>query len=135
MVSQDFLPQHLTSYCLDILRKLSSSERDLIRIVVEVIHELRDNDTEDEDIVSEIHSLESILISTIKRERSVDNELGVEDTPMPGKTPGRPRKPPTEMTPEEKEHADAIDLRCLSLCIGMLERVNSVSLPHLYRKF
>jgi hypothetical protein len=31
------------------------------------------------------------------------------------------------MTTEEKVRADNIDLRCLSLCIGMLERVNSVS--------
>jgi condensin complex subunit 3 len=30
------------------------------------------------------------------------------------------------MTPEEKAQADEIDLRCLSLCIGMLERVNGV---------
>ena len=52
MVSQDVLPQQLISHCLDILRKLSSSERDLIRIVVEVIHELRDNDNEEEDTVS-----------------------------------------------------------------------------------
>ena len=57
----------------------------------------------------------------------MDNELGVEDTPMPGRTPGRPRKPSAEMTVEERERADQIDLRCLSLCIGMLERVNSVS--------
>lgn len=54
---------------------------------------------------------------------SADN---VEDTPVPGRTPGRPRKLPSEMSEEEKERADAIDLRCLSLCIGMLERVNSV---------
>ena len=53
--------------------------------------------------------------------------MSVDDTPMPARTPGRPRKPPTEMTPEERERADAIDLRCLTLCIGMLERVNSVS--------
>lgn len=33
------------------------------------------------------------------------------------------------MTPEEQAHADEIDLRCLSLCIGMLERVNSVCSP------
>lgn len=127
MISQDFLPQQLTSHCLDILRKLSSSERDLIRIVVEVIHELRDNDTDEEDMVrpSTSHPAFPILISIVKREKSAD--LGVEETPMPGRTPGRPRKPPAEMTPEEKDHADAIDLRCLSLCIGMLERVNSVS--------
>jgi condensin complex subunit 3 len=35
-------------------------------------------------------------------------------------------KPPKELTPEEQARADALDIRCLSLCIGMLERVNSV---------
>lgn len=35
-------------------------------------------------------------------------------------------KPVAEMTAEEKARADDIDLRCLSLCIGMLERVNGV---------
>lgn len=38
----------------------------------------------------------------------------------------RAAKPAAEMTPEEKARADTVDLRCLSLCIGMLERVNSV---------
>ena len=36
-------------------------------------------------------------------------------------------KPESEMTAEERARADEIDLRCLSLCIGMLERVNGVS--------
>ena len=31
------------------------------------------------------------------------------------------------MTPGEQERADAMDVRCLDLCIGMLERVNGVS--------
>lgn len=37
-----------------------------------------------------------------------------------------------DMTPEEKARADDIDLRCLSLCIGMLERVNGVRGYFLY---
>lgn len=36
------------------------------------------------------------------------------------------QKPPEDMSPEERARMDAIDLRCLSLCIGMLERVNGV---------
>lgn len=45
-------------------------------------------------------------------------------------------KPVTEMSPEEKARADDIDLRCLSLCIGMLERVNGVrGLRFLIRHF
>lgn len=31
-----------------------------------------------------------------------------------------------DMSPEEKRRRDAIDMKCLGLCIGMLERVNSV---------
>ncbi|KAI9431956.1 hypothetical protein H4582DRAFT_2062359 [Lactarius indigo] len=40
----------LVTRCLDVLRTLSSSERDLIRIVVEVVHELRDANDDDEVI-------------------------------------------------------------------------------------
>lgn len=40
-------------------------------------------------------------------------------------------KPITEMTAEEKARVDNIDLRCLSLCIGMLERVNGVGVTSL----
>ncbi|KAI0283165.1 hypothetical protein BC826DRAFT_1061292 [Russula brevipes] len=47
MISQEALPSGLITRRLDVLRTLSSSERDLIRIVVEVVHELRDaNDDE-----------------------------------------------------------------------------------------
>lgn len=35
---------------------------------------------------------------------------------------------PEELDEEELEHKLAIDLRCVILCVGMLERVNSVSL-------
>jgi hypothetical protein len=35
------------------------------------------------------------------------------------------------MTAVERERADAMDVRCLDLCIGMLERVNGVGhSPH-----
>ena len=117
MISQDTLPEPLVAHCLDILRKLSTSERDLIRIVVEVIHELRDVDADKDD----------------DRRKSVD-EGNPEETPatLPSRTPMRPPKPIEEMTPEEKERTDAMDLRCLSLCIGMLERVNSVSSLYLF---
>ena len=54
-----------------------------------------------------------------------DSQSTVADTPVTVKT-ARPAKPPKELTPEERARADAIDVRCLSLCIGMLERVNGV---------
>jgi len=33
--------------CLDVLREISPTERDLIRLVVETVQELRDSDDED----------------------------------------------------------------------------------------
>jgi condensin complex subunit 3 len=51
MISQEALPLGLVTRCLDLLRNLSSSERDLIRVVVEVVHELRDANDDDEVIV------------------------------------------------------------------------------------
>ena len=34
------------------------------------------------------------------------------------------------VTTEEQSRRDAMDMRCLSLCIGMLERVNGVRYCH-----
>lgn len=125
MISQDSLPESLVPLCLDILRKLSSGERDLIRIVVEVIHELRDVDLNEDDFVCANIALVKTTTKFYDQQRE-KSEADVEDTPMPGKTPVRPRKLPTEMNEEERRKAEAIDIRCLDLCRGMLERVNSV---------
>ena len=50
MISQDVLPESLLNRCLDMLRALSPNERDLIRVVVEVVHELRDPEQEEESV-------------------------------------------------------------------------------------
>jgi condensin complex subunit 3 len=53
MISQESLPENLVAKCLDVLRTLSSNERDLIRVVVEVVHDLRDpSDPEDDNSAS-----------------------------------------------------------------------------------
>lgn len=52
MISQNILPEGLVARCLDVLRKLSTNERDLIRVVVEVVHDLHDPNDEDEPVVS-----------------------------------------------------------------------------------
>jgi hypothetical protein len=52
MLTQEFLPERLVARCLDILRTLSPSERDLIRVVVEVVHEVRDIGKDEEPEVS-----------------------------------------------------------------------------------
>ncbi|GJJ15062.1 hypothetical protein Clacol_009337 [Clathrus columnatus] len=106
MISQESLPEKLMGKCLDVLRALSPNERDLIRVVVEVVHELRDQG---------------------ESERSQDLTEAEEAT-QAGDTPRTikvmPGPQPPEMSEEAKARAALLDLRCLNLCIGMLERVN-----------
>jgi len=49
MLSQEELPENLLPKCLDVLRELSASERDLIRVGVEIVHELRDPKEDEEE--------------------------------------------------------------------------------------
>ena len=44
MLAHKQLPERLIEHCLDILTKISPTERELIRVVVEVVLELRDED-------------------------------------------------------------------------------------------
>ncbi|KAG2156923.1 nuclear condensing complex subunit [Suillus bovinus] len=108
MISQEALPESLVARCLDVLRMLSPNERDLIRVVVEVVHELRDVSDEEE----------------VLKEPADDGETNFGETPIPTRTASKGSKPSEDMSSEEQARMDAIDLRCLSLCIGMLERVN-----------
>jgi hypothetical protein len=70
MISQEALPSGLVTRCLDVLRTLSSSERDLIRVVVEVVHELRDANDDDEVIVrlfpTLLHHYAWLMISSVE---------------------------------------------------------------------
>ena len=56
MISQPALPDALIVRCMDVMGKLSPNERDLIRIVVEIVQELRDPgvnlDEEADDVAS-----------------------------------------------------------------------------------
>ncbi|KAG1848357.1 nuclear condensing complex subunit [Suillus tomentosus] len=108
MISQEVLPESLVARCLDVLRILSPNERDLIQVVVEVVHELRDVSDEEEAL----------------KEPADDGETNFGEIPMPTHTAPKGPKPSEDMSSEERARMDAIDLRCLSLCIGMLERVN-----------
>ncbi|KAF8424272.1 nuclear condensing complex subunit [Boletus edulis BED1] len=113
-IGQEGLPEGLVARCLDVLRVLSPSERDLIRVVVEVVHELRDEREGQEDDGDEGRNI---------GEGQGDDGAEDDATASAVRAPKAP-KPPKELTPEEQARADALDLRCLSLCIGMLERVN-----------
>ncbi|KAI3616327.1 condensin subunit cnd3 [Moniliophthora roreri] len=102
------LPPGLIEKCLDVLRKVVPSERELIRIVVEIIVELRDSDDPIADTEDDHDGARSDTSqSTTRKEKSLRRTKDVQS-----------------MTPEEKHQADLTDLRCLTLCIGMLERVD-----------
>ncbi len=126
MTSQDTLPERLLPQCLDILRKLSSGERDLIRVVVEIYmtSEMLTRMTTS-SYVPFSNLIKILLIHRLQRGQSLEAGGDVDETPMVPRTP-RPPKTPEDMTPEEQEATVVMDLRCLSLCIGLLERVNSV---------
>jgi hypothetical protein len=42
MISQESLPSDLAPRCLDVLRRLMPKEQELIRLIVEVVQDLRD---------------------------------------------------------------------------------------------
>lgn len=110
MISQRALPDSLVASCLDVLRKLNPNEKDFVRLVVEVIQVMRDPGVNlDED-------------TTIPGD--ADTDMG--DTPVKGRA-ARLFQAPEEKSEEELAKAAEIDMRCLSLCIAMLERVMTVS--------
>ncbi|KAF8888582.1 nuclear condensing complex subunit [Infundibulicybe gibba] len=110
MLAHPELPTSLIERCLDILKVILPSERELIRVVVEIVIELREDNGEEalEGLdPAEMDDSRSDITSTRKdRDRSLR------------------RNKQTELTPEQKAQADLVDQRCLTLCIGMLERVD-----------
>lgn len=48
MLAHPELPPGLIERCLDVLKEIMPSERDLIRVIVEIVVELRESEEEDE---------------------------------------------------------------------------------------
>ncbi|KAL5480828.1 YCG1_1 [Sanghuangporus weigelae] len=107
MLAHPGLPEGLIDPCVGVLQVMSPNERDLIRIIVEVISELRDPVMEGEEMV-------------------VDDNESTFATARPGGllSGSQSRKSIHDMTPEEKLEADMTDLRCLSLCTAVLGRIH-----------
>ncbi|KAH9930810.1 nuclear condensing complex subunit [Amylocystis lapponica] len=96
MLAHELLPEHLTEPCVDVLKETATGERELIRIVVETIAELRDDG--DGDIVEHNgnDSMSGDTTQSSMRSRSL----------------------------RRRARADAVDMRCLGLCVAMLTRVD-----------
>jgi condensin complex subunit 3 len=68
MISQPDLPESLIPKCMDILVKIANSERDLIRVIVDVVSELREGQGDEEmDAVSILSSLHHERIADVSR--------------------------------------------------------------------
>ncbi|CCA67302.1 related to condensin complex subunit 3 [Serendipita indica DSM 11827] len=107
MIGQRALPDGLVPGCLDVLRRLTPSEKDFIRLTVEVIQVMRDPGID------------------------MDQEqVAMDDETQPGDTPMKRSKlfaPSAEKSAEELARMADVDMRCLSLCTAMLERVMSIA--------
>ncbi|KAG6889138.1 hypothetical protein C0995_003498 [Termitomyces sp. Mi166 len=107
MIAHPELPPGLINPCLDVLKEILPTERELIRVVVEIIVDLREDDHDINDVENSLLGDPDMTQTTITKDKS-----------------SRRTKSRKEMSPDERVEADIIDMRCLLLCIGMLERVD-----------
>ncbi|KAH0581314.1 hypothetical protein H2248_012409 [Termitomyces sp. 'cryptogamus'] len=107
MVAHPELPPGLINPCLDVLKEILPTERELIRVVVEIIVDLREDDQDINDIETGLLGDPDMTQTTITKDKS-----------------SRRVKPREDMSLDERLEADITDMRCLLLCIGMLERVD-----------
>lgn len=102
-LSSPTLPEQLIPVALDILYKLSSSERDFLFLTVELISELRDLRVPEEEEEDDVGDGGSTVMTPAKPKQSTIKDLNE----------------------AEMAHNAELDLRSLAVVIGMLERVNT----------
>src|SRR6266540_1464180 len=117
MLRQESLQLKLMAPCLDVMRALSATERDLIRLVVETIQELRDSD--DNEAAPENGTVRTSTISCIIALTYFQDETEPDKSFDGSQRPKQTPKSLDDMDPEEKARFDRINLRCLSLCERM----------------
>ncbi|KAJ3557242.1 hypothetical protein NM688_g1572 [Phlebia brevispora] len=109
MLSHEYLPECLIEPCMAVLQLVTPNERELVRVVVEVIHQLQDTvgaRAGPEDVGLEADSSASQGTTSFSA-RSMSLHAMRDD-----------------LEPEDVAQMDAIDLRCLSVSIAVLQRVN-----------
>lgn len=103
MISQPTLPETLIARCLDVLLKLSADQRDFMRIIVEIVQDLRDEEASDEE-ASEGEDGDGEEDEEVRQRRAAN-------------------KKQAEPTEEEAVQQAVIDARRLIIVREMLERV------------
>ncbi len=122
MISQANLQEELIPRCLDVLSKISTGERDLIRVIVDVVTELQEG--EDEEEIDGVRPIVTSVSSMLRTAQPAPSQASTLGTPGPRKSLA-PRFDSND--PEARMKAALVDLRCLLICISLLERVHSVS--------
>ena len=121
MISQQNLPPPLIHKCMDILCKIANSERDLIRVVVDVVSELREGQGDEE-------------IDAVSIPFSIHTWTDAQPTPSDMSVAGSPVRRRTMVAgtliddPEQAVKKALVDHRSLLICNSLLQRINSVSL-------
>ncbi|KAI5122625.1 hypothetical protein M0805_008714 [Coniferiporia weirii] len=113
MLAHPELSESLIKPCVGVLSVMSPNERDLIRVVVEVINELRDPDPDPDANDGDMG-----------RDDDTIGDESMVATARPVRIGGQDRRELHEASPEEKARSGFIDLRCLCLCVAVLERIH-----------
>jgi condensin complex subunit 3 len=116
------LPEGLTERVIEIIRKITTSERDFSQIIMEIVYDLHDILNEEEDAEDADTSQDS-FVSALSEVMS--------ETGKKGKNKPRPKR---AMTPEEEEEEEEtravkelmINLKCLHIAQCMLQNVQDV---------
>lgn len=65
MLAHELFPEPLMDVCLDVLKETTPSEREIIRIIVEIINELRDSVSDPDDSQESVCNHLSDLLSCL----------------------------------------------------------------------
>lgn len=113
------LPEGLTERVIEIIRKITTSERDFSQIIMEIVYDLHDilNEEEEQDADTSQESFVSALSEVL-------SEAGKKAKPLPKR----------QMTPVEEEEEEEtravkelmINLKCLHIAQCMLQNVQDV---------
>ncbi|GAA5857357.1 hypothetical protein JCM8547_002238 [Rhodosporidiobolus lusitaniae] len=132
MLQHSLLPPSLIPKCLDVLLK-GTSERDFMRIVVEIVQVLRresdlvtsDSDLGEPDEDEEEDEEESGEESEEEGDEEMDEEERRRVKAMRKRKGKKGGKGAVEKGPQEAERRKELDLRCLAVVKALLERVMS----------
>ena len=138
MLQNSLLPPVLIPMCLDVLLK-GTSERDFMRIVVEIVQSLRREShlvTSDSELGEQDEDDESD--DDEEEEAESEGESGEDDAEVRArrraKGKGKARRKSAVQTPQQAARRKDLDLRCLFVVKALLERVMSVRATYYERQ-